>query len=629
MSGIFGLIYFNEKLVTSETAQAMYDAMAYWGSDGGDTWRDANAVLGQLLLYNTPEALYEKLPRRLPEHNLAFTAEARIDNRDELCNVFNIPGPERAVTPDGDLILQAYLKWGEDCADHLLGDWSFAVWRPAEQRLFLARDHHGNTALYYYANRDFFAFASTKKALLALDFVPKELNELRLAQILVAWPGDGVQTTHQDILHLPPAHTLTATPQGISTHRYWVLEDTPLLNYKRNEDYVEGLREVFTAAVRCRLRSYRPVGSTLSGGLDSGSVSVIAADLLRQEGKRLPAFSSVPLYDVSHTVGPHCFGDETPYINATAEHNGNIDVTYLKSEHLSPIEGIRRMLDIRAAPGHAAGNAYWIVDLLETARQQKLGALLTGQGGNATISWSGKSIFSWGYLFQQGLWKRELKHKILLPLLSGTPIGPMYRRIRYGDEPWKRYSNITHAFARRLNLLELMAAEGHDPTFEMSRRLAAREVRYNIIGPGRSPLGAGWAENGAPYSLEVRDPTTDKRVMAYTLAVPDNRFTGPNGIDRYLLRQAMQSQLPPQVLFNRRRGRQAADSVQRLLAAGYEVERTLADLNRQPWIGNYIDLSHLSDVWALWPQKPLIDGVWAGFTRSIMAGMFLCEYFAV
>ena len=146
MSGIFGCI----NGIIAHQLPLMEAAMTPWGPDGGSQWHDANCGLGQRLLFNTPEARHERLPRWVEDTRLAITAEARIDNRDELCDHFAIPHAERPTTPDSELILHAYRKWGEACPDHLLGDWSFAIWQPDERKLFIARDHHGNTSLVYW-----------------------------------------------------------------------------------------------------------------------------------------------------------------------------------------------------------------------------------------------------------------------------------------------------------------------------------------------------------------------------------------------------------------------------------------------------------------------------------------------
>ena len=255
MSGILGLVNLDGAPVEAASLEAMRDAMAFWGPDGIRIWRTGAAGLGQLTLFNTPEAVGESLPRWLPDEGLGFTAEARIDNREELFAALDVPPSGRATMPDGDLLLRAYLRWGEAAPDRVLGDWSFAAWHPAERRLFLARDHHGNTALYYAADDRRVAFGSSIKALLALPGLPHRLNELRLAQVLTSWTGDGTESFYEGIHVLPPAHALTASPAGTSKRLYWSLEDAPKLRLKSDADYVEGLRSVLDEAVRCRLRS--------------------------------------------------------------------------------------------------------------------------------------------------------------------------------------------------------------------------------------------------------------------------------------------------------------------------------------------------------------------------------------
>lgn len=628
MSGIFGIFGRNGQPVEQRDLLAMRDAMAHWGPDGGGVWLEGCCGLGQLVLRNTPEACYERLPCWLPEQGMALTAEARIDNRDELCDLFGITAAERRTMPDSELIQRAWLVWGEDCTDRLLGDWSFAVWEPRERRLFLARDHHGNTALYVHVDRDWVHFASDKQALLALGRVPRRINELKLAQILVSWPGDGIQTIYEGIQRLPPAHVLTVTPDRQHQRRYWRLEDTPEVRFARDEDYVEGLREVFTEAVRCRLRSHRPVAATLSGGLDSGSVCAVAASLLGDQGRRLPTFSHVPAHDVSNTVGRLRFGDETPYIRATAEQAGNIDVNLLRSEAVSPLAAIRRSLAVHDTPMHAAGNHYWIQDILQTAQARGAGTLLTGQGGNATISWIGKPWLAPGTAPESlNNIRLRLKHDLLLPLLP-VPILRMLLRLR-GSGPRTDWSGtaIHPDFARRLDLGGLLAASDNGPLASLLRRREPKRMRWAIIGPGQSEGGAIWAESGAAHALEVRDPTTDKRVMAYTLGVPNRLYTGPAGMDRYLLRQAMHGLLPPLVVDTPRRGRQSADLVARLLTEQPEVERMLDQMRTSLPANTYLNVPRMAEVWRNClesPQDPRqTHHAVTILTRGAMAGLFL------
>ncbi len=615
MSAIFGCI----NGISAHHLPLMDAAMSHWGPDGGGLWHDANGGLGQRLLFNTPEALHERLPRWVEDARLAITAEARIDNRAELCDLFDIPLVERATTPDSELILLAYLKWGEDCPDHLLGDWSFAIWQPDVRKLFIARDHHGNTALHYWQQGDLFAFASDPAALHAIG-APHRLNELYLAQVLISWPAyHGPQTIDLDIQRLPPAHAMTVTPQGIRTWRYWRLEDMPELRLPSRDDYVQGFLEIYDGAVRDRLRSHRPVGVTLSGGLDSGSVTALAARALGEQGQRLTAFTAVPLYDTTQTVGPKRFGDETHFAAATAAHWENVDHLLLDSADVTPMQGIYRTLAVMPEPAHAASNFFWITDLLDQAQAHGLGTLLTGQGGNATVSWTGApELRSRIAAFRNGGLKDGLRRN--LPSLALRPV----MTLRARGQQWTGAA-IHPDFAQRLRLAQRrIDAMRRDITLQESWQ-RPQDMRCAIIQPGASRVGDLWARQGAAAGLEVRDPTLDKRVMAYTLSIPDPVFDGPDGVDRHLMRAAMTGLLPDDVRLNTRRGRQSADLAGRLLASANEVEVALTGVDRSP-ANTYVDVAKMRRAWAdVQREATALTTHRAGtiLLRGVVAGLYL------
>jgi asparagine synthase (glutamine-hydrolysing) len=188
---------------------------------------------------------------------------------------------------------------------------------------------------------DLFVFSTSRRILLDLKLAPVELNELYLAQVLVSWSAyHGERTIHSPIRRLPPAHALTVTPDRIAVGRYWRLEDTSELRLARREDYVAGLRDVFDRAVRERLPRAGTLAATLSGGLDSGSVAATAAGMLRDRGRRLTAYTSVPLSDPSPYFVDE-FGDEFPFARRTAETPGNIDLRRIESRGLNPLQRSR------------------------------------------------------------------------------------------------------------------------------------------------------------------------------------------------------------------------------------------------------------------------------------------------
>lgn len=603
----------------------MQAAMREWGPDRDSIWCEAAAGLGSLIGFDTPEAVHERLPHQSPK-GFVLTAEARLDNREELCTELGIQSAEAGALADGTLIARAYERWGTDAPDHLLGDWSFAAWHPADNKLFIARDHFGNTSLYYYADPQRFAFASSRKALIALG-IPRRLNEFFLACVLVSWSAhNGDQTIELDLHRLPPAHTLTAQTGSIQTNLYWRLEETPELRLKNPRDYADGLLSAYDRAVRDRLRSRTEVGASLSGGLDSGSTVLLAARALKERGRRLRAYTSVPMYQLG-TREEYVFGDELPFAQAVASSAGNVDLIEIRAEALTPIMAIRRTLEIHGEPGHGAANAYWMIDMLQSARRDGMGTLLTGQGGNGTISWPGVDFFG---SLRRWIGERHFIRALELVAYPHVPLS-MLRGLRHFFRrdrlDWSRTA-INPDFARKIRLGALYI-DGAGTIFNPEDWFNALQLRYATILPGRSFLGSLWAENSAAHGLDVRDATFDKRVMEFAIAVPDRQYAGPGDFERWLIRAAMEGIMPDEVRLNRRRGQQAADIGQRLLRTAAEVEAALGEIERSRLAAEHVSLPHMREVW-----QSLHAGVDARntqmavtiLTRGIMAGLYLADF---
>lgn len=609
--------------------ETMSLALAHWGRDGGGSWREGCAGLGNHIFHSTQESRYEQPACKDKESGIVFAVAARVDNRAELIGQLSIDGPISEVS-DGEIIRRAYKRWGPDCAGRIYGDWSFAAWHPAERKLFLARDHFGNTALYYYADQHLFAFASDRRALLDLNLTPVTLDELYLAHILTSWPvSDGESTIHTAIKRLPPAHTLAVTCDRMESSQYWFLENTPELHLPRREDYVEAFRTVIDEAVQARLRYPQgysaggghcsPVASTLSGGLDSSAVTATAASMLRREGMRLAAFTSVPLMNTAEYVGRR-FGDEWPLAQATARYSGTVDLTPIQSAGITPMQGIRRALVIHNEPGHAAGNQYWMIDLMKTAQEKGHRVMLTGQNGNAAFSWAG-SMFSLPLelqIRQLGL-RRWLSGRVFRVLPTG-----IHRALRNlqpdQSEAWVRHSALNPDVAHRLNLRQRRL----DDPDTWPARTALEERRW--LRPGRSFIGALHAESGAAHGLDIRDPTGDARVLAFSFSVPDRIFRDPaNGQGRWLIRAAMEGRLPDEVRLNSQRGRQAGDLVPRLRASTAEVNLALDEMERGP-ASSYLDVPFMRQVWQMvqtCDTQEAFNKAICVLTRGMAAGLFV------
>lgn len=406
MGGIFGLINLDGRPASPEHFQKMAYQMVRWGPDGVGSMISGNAAFGHALLIVTHESRFEKMPVHDQDHGLLFTAAARLDNRDELCDLFGIAHPDRPVTPDGQLVLLAYRKWGAECCKKIFGDWSFAAWHIREKRLFLDRDHLGNTGLYYYFKPPLVVFASDTEAILAHPEVPRVLDEYQLAKNMdfSLQDDDYSRTFWKDLCCLPSSHSMTATPVKAATEKYWHLENAPAVRYASDGEYLEGFLEQFRRAVRVRLHSVRPVGTTLSAGLDSSAVTALAAEALMETGRPLVAYTSVPVHRVD-SLFPGKITDEWPLARETAMRYSNIEHIPVRADDMTHLAAIERSLSITHTPRHAAANAFWIISLFEESRRRDLGVMLTGQLGNGGVSWSGGRDYIF-YLFARKQWQK-------------------------------------------------------------------------------------------------------------------------------------------------------------------------------------------------------------------------------
>jgi asparagine synthase (glutamine-hydrolysing) len=639
MSAIFGLIYLDGRPVQRESLDAMRSAMSQWGPDGVHTWYQGSAGLGFASLAITPESHYETMPLHDPERGISLVAAARLDNREELCDNFGIPLADRPTTPDGHLVMRAFQKWEEDCPRHLYGDWAYAAWDSRQRKLFLARDHLGNTGLYYSPQPPLFAFASSPEPLFAFGEIPCQLNESKLARFITFIPmGDDFETIFRDVQSLLPARSLVASPKGIQIHHYWCMEESPSIHPRSDEECLEGFLDRYRAAVRSRLPSTRPIGISLSSGLDSASVTALAAEALNNGEKKLVAFTSVPIHPAEHLVRG-ARADEWPLAHVVADQYPNIEHIPVRAESVTPIAGIRRALNIFRAPMHAAVNMFWIISMLDEARSRGIGTLLSGQLGNGSISWSGgrDRIF---FLFMRGEWDaglrslaawksyhgsswfRAIKHHILRPFLN--PIWSQRRRILHPfDPPWAGLAAINPAFARRLGLRKAMRVHGHDISF--SKPIAPLKERQLTLFRNGAAAGPIWHTFGSAFGLEVRDPAADVHLIEFCMGIPDEQYVHGGG-DRMLLRRAMEGLLPLDVRCSTQRGKQAADVTLRLLDHVNEVDTVLDQLGASPAAAGYLDIKAMRHAWEELQahQTPRTTIHTASLLlRGIMAGLFL------
>ncbi|HEX8116290.1 MAG TPA: asparagine synthase (glutamine-hydrolyzing), partial [Pyrinomonadaceae bacterium] len=179
---------------------------------------------------------------------------------------------------DTEVVLHAYLEYGEDCPKHLRGMFAFAVWDERKRELFLARDRVGKKPLLYAKTRDSFVFGSEFSALLLHPSVSREIDRAALDDYLSFMCVPAPQTAYRDIRKLEPGHSLTLAKDGeIRTRRYWEPDFSKKVKLSEEEAGERAL-ELLREAVRVRLMSEVPLGAFLSGGIDSSAVVALMAE---------------------------------------------------------------------------------------------------------------------------------------------------------------------------------------------------------------------------------------------------------------------------------------------------------------------------------------------------------------
>lgn len=596
MSGIYGIYRFDAAPVDIRCLEKMKAAMAYYGPHGGGS-KIVDAVgMGHLLLEINPEDRFESQP--VSGERGPVVSAARLDNRAALLDAFDVSSADAPHLSDGHLVSLAFDRWGQEISSHLEGDWALAAWDQRERLLLLARDACGTANLYYYMGDGFVAFASSLKALLALPGVVKEPDLLRLAEVLVSWQHDAELTAYKSFRRLLWAHAMTVGPHGRTRiWRHWSPEGRDMLSFRRDEGYAEAFLEHYTRAVQSGLRTQKPVAAELSGGRDSGSVVVLAAPLLAAQGRSLTAYTSVPCLP---PVGANerQQGNEWEMAQATAAMAGtNVRHVSIDAANFGVIRGIEYLLDLHDGPSHAACNQYWLQAMMEAITRDGAGVILSGQMGNATVSWSGNgsallallqghpSVALRLFLHAEPNLFLTLKRQVLKPIVKPS----LYALRRFKTPPskcWRDYSALNPHMAVELGLDGRMRAAGHDATFIFSPLEDGRGLFF------RPDFGVGYGigtEMSAWHSISTVDPTSNLSLIEFLLRVPDDQFC-QSGQRSLLIKRAFRNRLPEPILSGTRKGIQAADVGHRVMRELPAFRECLNSLDSLPEAREMLDM---------------------------------------
>lgn len=503
-----------------------------------------NALLVQCLHWNTGRSRLEPAPLYHSESRCAAASWARLDNREELARKLEIRAAELTRMGDTELILLSYLKWGEACVDHLIGDFVFVIHDRAKNIIFCGRDHMGVKPLYYYASDDIFVCATNVSTLRQVDGLPFDIDERWVAEYLLHLSMSFDRTPYLGIMKLPPAHSLTVTPSHMRLQQYFTLSAEPELMLANSSDYVDAYREVLEESIRCRLDSEYAIGSELSGGIDSSTITAFAAKLIDQPEKRL------------HTFGFAFSELEPQYILAVSQACRLPNIHIVAGRHPVRHETKRRSLELLGFPmEHSNGPGH--EPFYRLAEQLEVRTLLSGFGGDEF------STTIHGYLVPINLLMQH-RYGEVLDILTGNPL---FRLLRLIKLEWKRrttanftatshnpgfYKAYRQRWPHHIVRPELVQRYGLEERYFDQARFDAgyTDLKKFTLERRWSPFVPTRMENctlmAAGRKIDYRWPLLDIRLVRLFLSIPsEENFY--RGMGRYLHRRAIEGVVPPLV----------------------------------------------------------------------------------
>ena len=397
-----------------------------------------------------------------------------------------------------------------------------------------------------------------------------------------------------------------------SKHQFWNPENIADVRFKRDHDYVEAFQERLDAAVKARLRSRRVPCASITGGLDSSSIAVIAADMLAANGSKLHTFTAVPEAGFIKEEIRGRYFDETPYVLKLQKPIPISSLILFRPSKGPILEQIAEQIRVGGDPLSGVLNGLWGMDLLAAVRSAGHNVMLTGEMGNHTMSYDGWPLLAellltgrWWRLFGEITssgyrWRHLLRHRTIAPFIPA----PLFRRYkqwrRGGRPPWYDFSAIHPEFAARSGVVDRAAREylPFDAPPPRDGRLDRIRVGFNCY----SETADWFAKVRANFGIDIRTPAFDRRLVEFCIGIPQDQYLR-KGRDRWLIRRAMQGRLPDVVLANRKTGVQSADWFPRLTRERDRIRAELKRLAENPDVASIVDLQRLTAILDDWPDR--------------------------
>ncbi|SDX26943.1 asparagine synthase (glutamine-hydrolysing) [Marininema mesophilum] len=527
MCGIAGWIDW-ERDVSQERQllERMNDTLVCRGPDAEGYWLSTRAgICHRRLSVIDPEGGAQPMVRHLEGRYRVITYNGELYNMDELRRELVERGHHLRTRSDTELIMAAYDEWGVEVPKHLNGIFAFAIWDEREESLYIARDRIGVKPLFFARRGSGILFASELKTLLAHPAVEPIIDGEGLAEVLTMGPsrtpGHGI---FKGVEELRPGHWLKVDGNHLAIHSYWQLQSEP-----HTDDFaktVEKVRYLFQDAVTRQLVSDVPLGTMLSGGLDSSAISACAANHFLKTGRGVLDTFSVDYQDNDRYFTANEFqpNPDAPWIRRMA--------SYLESDHHDVVVQVPELveaLDVATLARDLPGMADVDASLYLFCREIKKTSTVVLSGECADEVFGGYPWFHRPEMVQAKTfpWSRFLHERMRFFT------GETKELIRGEEYVRDRYQQA---------LAEVPTLEGED-----AQEARIREIFYLNLTRWMPTLLDRKDRMSMAVGLEVRVPFCDHHLVEYVWNVPWS-MKAVDGREKGLLRRALQGILPEDVL---------------------------------------------------------------------------------
>ena len=551
MCGIAGIISPQTKIIHTKALKIMSDSLSHRGPDGEGVWINSDNTAGlshrRLAIIDLSDAAAQPM-HYLTRYSIVYNGE--IYNYKELKTDLQKAGYHFNTQSDTEIILAAYDFYKDDCVRYFDGMFSFAIWDDVLKELFCARDIFGEKPFYYFLDNGVFAFASEMKALWAAGITKSAdekmmVNYLALGQVQNA--ANKSQTFYKYIFSLPPAYTgtLSLSTMHFALRRYRDINKQNSIEISEKEA-IQKIAFLLENSIKLRLRSDVPIGTSLSGGIDSSTIAYFIQHKADPKKRNFKAFSA---------IFPGFNKDESVFINELCN-NFTLDNFNVIPTSDGLLKDFEKLCYHQEEP-FPSSSIYAQYKVYELAAANNIKVLLDGQGADEILSGYAKYLHWYlQELIAKGKYIQVKKQKDLLQKAE-LPFKWDFKNILAAYLPAhtalalekREYNKIVKSEFINSQLLQKIKGREWQGIYKPVVTKLNDILYSNTMQHGLEELLRFADRNSMAHSTEVRLPFLNFELVNFIFSLPSS-YKIKDGFTKYILRKTMAGKIPDKILWN-------------------------------------------------------------------------------